>query len=129
MILQWVVAVAFWLATLDASTAAWKNVAEEWDKYRLNDAQKEWFKSLHPKRPGPACCDQADGHPTDAEQRADGFWYVPNPYHTDWPWVKVPEDALTIPANNPIGVPTVWYGAENPDGTPFIRCFVPGSDA
>lgn len=47
-----------------AAHAKWQNVAGEWDQYRLNETQKQWFKGVHPKRSGLACCDIADGHPT-----------------------------------------------------------------
>jgi len=107
--------------------AKWENVAQEWDKYRLTEPQKQWFKSVRPKRPGPACCDVADGHPTQQDRREDGY-YIPNPYHTDWDWVRVPDDAMTTPGSNPVGVATVWYGTEQADGTPFIRCFVPEAE-
>ncbi len=108
--------------------ARWEHVAGEWDQYRLNEQQRQWFKSVRPNRAGPACCDIADGHPTDSDHRKDG-WYIPNPFHTDWDWVRVPDDAFTTPGTNPVGVATVWYGAaENSDGTPYIRCFVPESE-
>jgi hypothetical protein len=110
------------------SWAAWVNVAAEWDQYRLNETQKQWFKSVTPKRPGPRCCDIADGHPTQQDHRVDG-WYIPNPFHTDWDWVRVPDDAFTVPGSNPVGVATVWYAVQsNPDGTPYIRCFVPEAE-
>ncbi len=107
--------------------AAWVNVAGEWEPYRLNEAQKHWFSTVRPKRAGPACCDVADGHPTQQEHRVDG-WYIPNPFHTDWEWVRVPDEAFTVPSNNPIGVATVWYGTEQSDGKPYIRCFVPEAE-
>lgn len=107
--------------------SAWVSVAAEWDQYRLNETQKQWFKSVRPKHPGPACCDVADGHPTQQDHRVDG-WYIPNPFHPDWDWVRVPDDAFTVPGSNPVGVATVWYGAQNPDGTPYIRCFVPEAE-
>src|ERR1017187_3768976 len=97
-----------------AAHAEWKNVAGEWDQYRLNETQKQWFKSVHPNRAGPACCDMADGHPTMAEHRIDG-WYVPNYFHPDWDWVRVPDEAMTKPGNNPVGVATVWLGPQKPD--------------
>ena len=109
--------------------AEWKNVAGEWDQYRLNETQRKWFKSVRPKGPGVPCCDIADGHPTMAEHRTDG-WYIPNYFHPDWDWVRVPDEAMTTPGTNPIGVATVWFGGGGPqeDGTPFIRCFVPESE-
>jgi hypothetical protein len=124
------VAAWFWVGLCIGATfshAAWDRVAQEWEPYRLNESQRQWFKSVRPKRPGPACCDIADGHPTKQDRRADGY-YIPNPFHPDWDWVKVPDDAMTTPGSNPIGVATVWFGAQNDDGTPFIRCFVPEAE-
>lgn len=109
------------------SHATWANVAQQWEPYRLNESQRQWFKSVRPKHAGPACCDMADGHPTQQDHRLDGY-YIPNPFHTDWDWVRVPDDAFTIPGNNPVGVATVWFGTQNTDGTPYIRCFVPESE-
>jgi hypothetical protein len=45
-------------------------------------------------------------------------------------WLDVPATALTIPADNPIDVATVWYSitGDGPEGI-FIRCFVPESEA
>jgi hypothetical protein len=117
---------AFFVYVINAD-AKWVNVAGEWDQYRLNDAQKQWFKGVRPKRSGPACCDMADGHPTADEHRVDG-WYIPNPFHPDWDWVRVPDEAMTVPGTNPIGVATVWFGTQQPDGTPYIRCFVPEAE-
>ncbi len=119
-------AVGFAFHTI-AAQAAWVNVAQEWEPYRLNDQQKKWFNSVRPKAPGPHCCSLADGHPTQQDHRADGF-YIPNPYHPDGDWVRVPDSAFTIPGTNPIGVATVWFGTQQPDGTPFIRCFVPEAE-
>ena len=109
------------------ATAAWQKVAQEWEPFRLNEMQKQWFQNVRPKRPGPRCCDVADGHPTAMDHRVDGY-YIPNPFHRDMPWLKVPEDALTEGGTNPVGVATVWFGAENKEGIPFIRCFVPESE-
>ena len=113
---------AYWPAS-----ARWINVASEWDAYHLNDLQRQWFTNVRPKRPGPRCCDIADGHPTQAERRADG-WYIPNPFHPDRPWVKVPEEAFTEGGTNPVGVATVWFAGEQDGGIPYIRCFVPEAE-
>ncbi len=106
--------------------AAWINVAAEWDQYRLNDNQRAWFKSVKAKS-GVPCCDIADGHPTEMEHRQDGY-YIPDPRDpTDKDkWLKVPEDAMTTPRNNPVGVATVWYVIYPPGTNPevYIRCFV-----
>jgi hypothetical protein len=126
--LSWLIA-ALSILLLSAiwARADWKNVAQEWAPYRLNESQKQWFKNLHPKRPGPACCDQADGHPTASEHRIDGY-YVPDPDRPDGMWLKVPEDAFTQGGTNPVGVATVWFGAVGTDGFRFIRCFVPEAE-
>ncbi len=107
--------------------AAWINVAQEWEPYRLNEMQKQWFKDAHPKRPGPRCCDEADGHPTQQDHRNDGY-YVPDPDRPGGMWLRVPEDAFTEGGTNPVGVATVWFGAVGTDGFRFIRCFVPESE-
>lgn len=122
-----VVAVIIFLVTLvSRSPAAWDRVAQEWEPYRLNEQQRQWFKSVHPKAPGPACCDVADGHPTQQDHRADGY-YVPNPRHTEQ-WLRVPDGAMTTPGSNPVGVATVWFGAYDADDIPYIRCFVPEAE-
>ena len=110
------------------ASSAWDRVAQEWEPYRLTEQQKQWFKTVRPKGPGPACCDIADGHPTQAERRGND-WYVPNFKYPDHPWVRVPESAMTTPGTNPVGVATVWFGrGEDADGNPSIRCFVPESE-
>src|SRR5580704_12236527 len=110
------------------ASSAWDRVAQEWEPYRLTEQQKQWFKTVRPKGPGPACCDIADGHPTQAEGRGKD-WYVPNFKYADHPWVRVPESAMTTPGTNPVGVATVWFGrGEDADGNPSIRCFVPESE-
>lgn len=114
-------------AVAGRSFSAWDRVAQEWEPYRLNEQQRQWFKTVRPNRKGPACCDIADGHPTQAEHRADG-WYIPNYYHPDHDWIKVPEEAMTTPGTNPVGVATVWFGSQNEDGTPYVRCFVPEAE-
>lgn len=126
--LAWMgLSLAILLLSAIMARSAWDKVAGEWEPYRLTPSQKEWFKSVRPKHAGPACCDISDGHPTAQDHRLDG-WYIPNPFHTNWDWVRVPDDAFTVPGSNPVGVATVWYGAQNPDGTPYIRCFVPESE-
>lgn len=136
---KWEVQVYFWASVLIivlaalfmhlvTAEAAWDRVAQEWEPYRLNEQQRQWFKSVHPKGPGPSCCDIADGHPTQQDHRADGY-YIPNPKHPDHDWVRVPESAMTTPGSNPVGVATVWFGrGEDADGNPYIRCFVPEAE-
>jgi hypothetical protein len=116
--------------------AEWKNVAAEWDQYRLNDSQRGWFKSIKNKQNVP-CCDIADGHPTEMrrvivdKESSSSEYQVPDPRPEHMgEWLDVPKTALTTPPNNAVGVATVWYtlntgfsGAEV-----YIRCFVPDSE-
>jgi hypothetical protein len=114
---------------------AWLVVAQEWEPYQLNDVQKRWFQSVHPKHGNMAtsvpCCSTADGHPTQAERRQDG-WYVPS-FENPQIWIKVPEDAYTVPSNNPVGTAVVWWRAIEMSGPKRdlprqIRCFVPQAE-
>jgi hypothetical protein len=112
--------------------AEWKNVAGEWDQYRLNDTQMGWFKGVHNKQNVP-CCSIADGHPTEQRRGANGDYQVPDPriLHKG-EWLDVPTTAMTNPANNPVGVATVWYSItgtpDNPQADIFVRCFVPEAE-
>jgi hypothetical protein len=109
--------------------AAWQNVAGEWEQYRLNDSQMQWFKSVRSKTNVP-CCSIADGHPTEQRRAADGHYQVPDPRaeHAG-EWLDVPAEAMTTPANNPVGVATVWYSLNNGfPGAIYIRCFVPEAE-
>jgi hypothetical protein len=109
--------------------AEWKNVAGEWEKYRLNDSQMKWFKSVH-NHMGVPCCSISDGHPTIMERREDGI-YVPDPRPDHMKeWLRVPENAMTIPPTNPIGIATVWYTLNTgfSGREVYIRCFVPESE-
>jgi hypothetical protein len=124
-------AVAFmaWLSVMwFPAHANWDRVAGEWEQYRLNETQMNWFKSVRSKQ-GVPCCDISDGHPTVMERRKDGI-YIPDPLHTDGPWLPVPKEAMTIPPNNPVGVATVWYVVftNQYDREIHIRCFVPESE-
>lgn len=110
---------------LSAAHADWTNVAGEWDQYRLNETQMNWFKSVRSKQ-GILCCNIADGHPTAMDHRVDGY-YIPNPLNPSGEWLKVPPEALTIPATNPVGVATVWY-VQNGVESIHIRCFVPEAE-
>lgn len=123
--------------------ADWRKVAAEWDQYRLNDTQMQWFKSI--KAPnGVPCCDMADGHPTEMQRCLNGHSqtpgkreicgtedgiYIPDPIHLDEPrqWIKVPDWAVVKNAVNPIGVATVWWVLQSGD-TVYIRCFVAESE-
>jgi hypothetical protein len=112
--------------------AAWQNVASEWDQYRLNDSQKQWYKSVRNKANVP-CCNVADGHPTEQRRADDGHYQVPDPRpYRPGEWLNVPPEAMTTPANNPIGVATVWYVIQlegQPDEKVYIRCFVPEAES
>ncbi len=100
--------------------AAWVNVAQEWAPYNLTPEQRSWFKGVHSPH-GVPCCDWADGHPTEAEARADNHYWVP----IDGEWRQVPSEAVVYDAGNPIGEPVVWYVRQGL-GAVYIRCFVPG---
>ncbi len=142
--------VVFLLALGMRAHAAWVNIAGEWDQYRLNESQRAWFKTVRAKN-GVPCCDVADGHPTAMEHCGDGTpnrelkpgernvcennrgdaYYVPDPRDPKSDWLKVPDDAMTKPPNNPIGVATVWYVLYPPGTNPevYIRCFVPENES
>lgn len=97
-------------------------VAEAWDKYRLNDSQKAWFSRQRSAVNG-ACCDTADGLPVDdweLRQGADGrshYWFL---FRGEW--LAVP-DVAVLHDGNPVGVPVVWFmGPKN------VRCFAPGAE-
>lgn len=129
LILALIAAVLLFAASQSTRPAysAWLNVAQEWDRFRLNDGQKQWFKSI--KAPsGVPCCDTSDGHPTDMRRQVDGI-YIPDPIHLQEPrqWIKVPDEAIVKGAINPIGVATVWYVSQGSD-TIYIRCFVPEAE-
>lgn len=90
-----------------------------------------WFGSVRSKTNVP-CCSIADGHPTEQRRAADGHYQVPDPRkYRAGEWLDVPSEAMTTPANNPIGVATVWYVLRE-EGQPgenvFIRCFVPEAE-
>src|ERR1700722_1278026 len=111
------------VSAVTTARPAWNRVVQEWETYHLTESQRQWFKSVRPKAPGPACCDIADGHPTTADHREDG-WYVPNPRHPQ-EWLRVPDTAMTTPGTNPVGVATVWFGSFDAADHPYIRCFAP----
>jgi hypothetical protein len=106
--------------------ANWNRVAADWDQYQLNESQRAWFKSIKNRQNVP-CCDIADGHPTEMRRRADGGYQIPDPLHPGGEWLDVPTTAMTHPANNPIGIATVWYSLQYPDVV-YIRCFVPEAE-
>ena len=122
ILLAFVVLVMTWPAQ-----SAWERVAQEWAPYRLNEAQRQWFRSIRAPS-GVPCCDISDGHPTEMERRLDGV-YIPDPVHLELPrqWVKVPDEAVVKGIANPVGIATVWYVIQGPD-TVYIRCFVPEAE-
>jgi hypothetical protein len=121
-----VLSLAILTTLVSRSHADWTKVAGEWEKYRLNESQMQWFSSVHSLHKVP-CCSIADGHPTLMEHREDGY-YIPNPKVAPGsPWIRVPDEAMTTPSNNPIGVATVWW-VDHGVGGIFIRCFVPESE-
>ena len=124
-------AVAFvaWLSVMwFPAHAKWDRVAGEWEQYRLNEGQMNWFGSVKSKQ-GVACCNIADGHPTEMQRREDGV-YIPDPMHTDGPWLLVPKEAMTVQGTNPVGVAVVWYVIQitQDDRNIHIRCFVPEAE-
>lgn len=124
-------AVAFvaWLSVICfPAHAKWEQVAGEWEQYRLNESQMNWFGSVRNKQ-GVPCCNISDGHPTEMQRREDGI-YIPDPLHVGGPWLLVPKEAMTIPPTNPIGVATVWYVIQNKQDDQYIhiRCFVAESE-
>jgi hypothetical protein len=121
-------AVGFGLFLITRAHANWDRVAGEWESYRLNEGQMNWFGSVRSKQ-GVPCCSIADGHPTMMERREDGI-YIPDPLHISGPWLLVPKEAMTVPPNNPIGVATVWWVIQikQDDRYIHIRCFVPESE-
>jgi hypothetical protein len=102
------------------SWAAWVNVAQEWEPYKLTPEQRLWFKKVRSPH-GVPCCDWSDGHPTEADARSDNHYWVP----INGAWHQVPTEAVIYDVGNPIGEPVVWYIRQGPDAV-FIRCFVPG---
>lgn len=113
-------------ALLSTAAAAFNN--GQWND--LPDHVRSWFKSL--RSPGGVhCCDVADGHRTDWEARATGY-YIPNPIDPAGEWIAVPPSAVLHDAGNPVGDAIVWWNLieidEDQTGV-FIRCFVPGDGA
>jgi hypothetical protein len=86
------------------------------------DHVRSWFKNVRAPN-GVPCCDIADGHRTDYDIRADGYW-IPNPAAPQ-DWMPIPPEAVVYNAGNPVGEAVVWYVRQGPDAI-YIRCFVPG---
>lgn len=87
----------------------------------LPDSVKKWFQS----EPIASCCAEADGMPTDYEQRLDNHYYIPDPDNPGAEnWLQVPDDAIRRKYGNPVGTGIVWFFGSGKS----IRCFVPGND-
>jgi len=80
----------------------------------------DWFKSVRSKS-GVPCCDIADGHRTDYDQKPDNHYWVP----IAGEWRQVPTEAIVENAGNPTGEAIVWYVKQG-ENIYHIRCFVPG---
>ena len=86
-----------------------------------NSPLKSWFESLHSKGGG-QCCADADGMvlaDVDWDTR-DGQYRV----RLDGQWIMVPPDRVITEANR-TGRSIVW--PQYVDGSPVVRCFMPGS--
>lgn len=103
----------------------------------------QWYGSL--TKPGShgyegggvSCCSMADCHPTDAEQRDDGWWARLGERDRNGEWtlrgmVHVPQEAVINGKQNPTGEavichPMVWKedGTLDHEHIP-VWCFVPG---
>lgn len=96
------------------------------DQYKDSPpAVRQWFKGVRSQQ-GIPCCDVADGHRTDWQARADGYYWV----FVLGEWRRVPKVAVVSGTENPTGDAVVWYvdnKSEGPNGV-FIRCFVPGPE-
>jgi hypothetical protein len=108
------------------STAALPFDNGQWND--VPDQVRSWFKSLRSPA-GVNCCDVADGHRTDWEIRAAGY-FIPNPADPAGEWIPVPPEAVVHNAGNPVGEAIVWWNViaidEDQAGI-FIRCFVPSN--
>jgi len=94
--------------------------ARDDDRY-ANSPLKSWFEGLHSKN-GVQCCEVADGMAlSDVDWDAqDGHYRV----RLDGEWIVVPDDRV-ITEPNRAGRTMVWPQYVN--GTPVIRCFMPGT--
>lgn len=97
------------------------------EKYMNVDPNiSKWFKAQKSPQ-GVPCCDVADGHRTDYDQRADNHYYVP----INGEWYQVPTEAVIYNSGNPVGEAVVWFvdQGETPLGphkrSIYIRCFIP----
>lgn len=114
----WSMILCFGLSMCGVSESAWD--MDSGDQYKDVPAPiREWFKSVRSSN-GIPCCDVADGHHTQVEQR-DGSYWVP----IEGEWYKVPPEAVVNNAKNPTGDAIVWY-VKNGDKSFYIRCFVLG---
>lgn len=121
------VSLAFAISALISTAAAFDN--GQWND--VPDHVRSWFKSLRSPA-GVSCCDVADGHRTDWEIRAAGY-FIPHPMDPAGEWIQVPPEAVIHNAGNPVGEAIVWWNevvTDDDDQTGiFIRCFVPGDGA
>lgn len=104
-----------------ALTAAFLLPAYSFDNGQFGDVPdhiRSWFKSVRSPH-GVPCCDEADGHRTTWRATAAGTYEVP----LEGEWIPVPPEAVIHNAGNPVGEAVVWY--VKPQGTIFVRCFVP----
>jgi len=111
------------LALASALSLACVTVTHAFDngQYESIDPKiRDWFKSVRSKN-GIPCCDIADGHRTDYDQKPDNHYWVP----IAGEWRQVPTEAVVENAGNPTGEAIVWYVKQG-ENTYHIRCFVPG---
>jgi hypothetical protein len=86
-----------------------------------NSPLKSWFESLR-NRDGIQCCADADGMVL-----SDVDWDMQNGHYRvrlDGQWIDVPDDRVIVEPNRS-GLTMVWPQYIN--GTPIVRCFLPGT--
>lgn len=111
------VALIFWLFfALLTPVPAFDNGQYE----SIDPKVRDWFKSIRSPK-GVPCCDIADGHRTDYDERPDNHYWVP----IAGEWRQVPSEAVVYHSGNPVGEAVVWYVQQGVN-TYYIRCFVPG---
>jgi hypothetical protein len=81
--------------------------------YDENSERALWFKSLQVPGSAAICCNVADGHPVEAEQR-DGVWYA------KWQgeWIAIPAAIVLKDVSIDEWAYLFIYNGE-------LRCFVP----
>lgn len=101
----------------------------QWDNVAPNI--RSWFKGVRSPQ-GVPCCDISDGHRTDNDYRADGYWIpIPELPASKENWMRVPPEAVVYNAGNPTGDAVVWWVPQRSAEKTviYIRCFVPGGGA